>query len=94
MLAMSISEARRRLFELRERVVSDHDQVIMTHKNGNVVLISMAEWESYQETLRLLRDRPALRALLQSFDDHDAAQEDRGRSPEDVFKDLQFVSIL
>jgi prevent-host-death family protein len=86
MLAMSISEARQKLFELRERVVSDHDQVIMTHKNGNVVLISMAEWEAHQEALRLLRDEPALRALLQSFADHDAARENRGRSPEDVFK--------
>jgi antitoxin YefM len=88
MLAMSISEARQRLFELRERVVADHDQVILTHKNGNVVLISMEEWESYQETLRLLRDKAALRALLQSFIDHDAGQS-QGKLPAEIFTELQ-----
>ncbi|HEX9735230.1 MAG TPA: type II toxin-antitoxin system Phd/YefM family antitoxin [Thermoanaerobaculia bacterium] len=88
MEALSISEGRRRLLELREKVVSDHDQVILTHKNGNVVLISMGEWEAYRETELLLKDRAALRALLQSFDDHDAGRKGRGKSVDEVFSDL------
>ncbi len=32
MEALSISEGRKRLFELRERIVPDHVQVILTHK--------------------------------------------------------------
>ncbi|PJF20215.1 MAG: type II toxin-antitoxin system prevent-host-death family antitoxin, partial [Phototrophicales bacterium] len=64
MEAISISEARKRLFELRQQVVEDNDRVIMTHKQGNVVLISMDEWEAYQETMRLLNDKAALRALV------------------------------
>lgn len=88
MEALSISEGRRRLLELREKVVSDHDQVILTHKNGNVVLISMGEWEAYQETQRLLNDRAALKALLQSFEDHDAGRKTRGKWAGDVFSDL------
>ncbi len=87
MIAMSISEARQRLFELRERVVDDSDQVIMTHKNGNIVLISMAEWEAYQETARLLHDQAALRALLQSFEDHDKGTT-KGKTIEELFADL------
>jgi antitoxin YefM len=87
MEAISISEGRKRLFELRERVVDDHEQVIMTHKQGNVVLISMSEWEAYQETARLFRDKVALRALLDSFDAHDAG-ETSGKSIEEVFTDL------
>ena len=74
MEALSISEGRKRLFELREKIVSDHDQVILTHKGGNLVLISMDEWESNKETQRLLRDKEALKALIQSFDDHDSGK--------------------
>jgi antitoxin YefM len=87
MQAISISEGRKRLFELRELVVSDHEQVIMTHKQGNVVLISMDEWETYQETARLLRDQAALKALLQSFEDHDSGRS-TGKSVEDIFSNL------
>ncbi|MCI5151215.1 MAG: type II toxin-antitoxin system Phd/YefM family antitoxin, partial [Candidatus Electrothrix sp. MAN1_4] len=59
MQAVSISEARKRLFELRNQVVNDCEQVIITHKNGNMVIISMEEWEAYQETFRLLNDKEA-----------------------------------
>lgn len=87
MEAMSISEARQRLFELRQRVIEDNDQVIMTHKQGNVVLISMDEWEAYQETVRLLNDRAALQALVDSFAAHDTG-ETTGKSIADIFADL------
>ncbi len=87
MEAVSISEGRKRLFELRERVVNDHDQVIMTHKAGNMVLISMDEWEAYRETTRLLNDKAALKALVDSFAQHDAGQS-AGKTPEDIFTDL------
>jgi antitoxin YefM len=86
--ALSISEGRERLLELGKKVVSDHDQVILTHKTGNVVLISMEEWEAYRETQRLLMDKAALKALLQSFEDHDARKEGRGKSVDEVFSDL------
>ena len=87
MQVMSISEARKRLFELREHIVSDHDQVILTHKSGNIVLISMDEWESYNETVRLLRDKAALKSLIQSFEDHDKGTI-TGKPVEEVFSDL------
>ena len=87
MEAMSISEARQHLFELRQRVVDNSEQVIMTHKQGNVVLISMDEWEAYRETVRLLNDKAALRALVDSFAAHDAG-ETVGKSAADIFADL------
>ena len=87
MEALSISEARKRLFELRQRVVDDNDRVIITHKQGNVVLISMDEWEAYQETVRLLNDKAALKALVDSFAAHDAG-ETEGKTPDELFADL------
>jgi len=88
MVALSISEGRKRLLELRDKVVSDHDQVILTHESGNVVLISMEEWEAYRETERLFSDKAALKALLQSFEDHDAGKKERGKPVSEVFSDL------
>lgn len=85
--ALSISEGRKRLFELRDRVVSNHDQIILTHKMGNMVLISMDEWESYQETLLLLRDKETIKALVRSFEDHDM-EKSNGKGIEEVFSDL------
>lgn len=86
MEAMSISEARQRLFELRELVVDNQEAVIMTHKKGNAVLISMDEWEAYQETMRLLNDKATLQALVDSFAAHDAGI--LGKSVTEVFADL------
>lgn len=86
MEAMSISEARQRLFELRELVVDNQEAVIMTHKKGNAVLISMAEWEAYQETMRLLNDKTTLQALVDSFAAHDAGIP--AKSVSEVFADL------
>jgi antitoxin YefM len=88
MQAVSISEARKRLFELRNQVVNDCEQVIVTHKNGNMVIISMEEWEAYQETFRLLNDKEALQALLRSFDDREHGRV-AGKAPEDIFDDIE-----
>ena len=87
MQAISISEARKRLFELRKKVVDDHESVILTHKHGNIVMISMDEWESYQETFRLLNDKAALKALFQSFEDREHGLVE-GKTLEEVFTDV------
>ncbi len=87
MQTVSVSEAREQLADLCDTVVSDCDQIVLTRQNGNAVLISMAEWESHRETLRLLRDKAALKALIRSFEDHDAGISG-GKSPEEVFTDL------
>ena len=87
MEALSISEARKRLFELRQRVVDDNESVIMTHKQGNVVLLSMDEWEAYQETVRLLNDKVALKALVDSFVAHDA-RKTQAKMPDEIFSDV------
>lgn len=91
MEALSISEAQQRLFELRQIVVENQETIIMTHKQGDVVLISMSEWEAYQETVRLLNDKAALQALLDSFVAHDAGQT-IGKEPADIFTSFPSAS--
>ena len=87
MQAVTISEARKRLFEIREQVVNNHEEVLVTHKRGDIVLMSLDDWESYQETFRLLKDPAALKALFQSFEDRDRGIVN-GKAVDEIFSDL------
>ena len=87
MQTINISEAGARLPELCRIVAEDDEQVVLTREKGNVVMISMDEWEDYTETVRLLKDKAALKALLRSFEDHDSGKSE-GKSVREVFSDL------
>ena len=68
------SEARQNLAKLLDRVVKDNEPVIVARKKrGSVVLVSLAEWNSIQETLHLSSTRANARALREAID-----QADRG----------------
>lgn len=68
-----ITEAKARIAELADRVAREHDHFTIT-RNGraDVMLISVAEYESLQETLDLLSDGEALADLRQSREDFTA----------------------
>ncbi len=70
METIPITEAKARIAELAERVAREHDHFTIT-RNGRaeVMLISVAEYESMRETLDLLSDGEALADLRQSRDD-------------------------
>jgi antitoxin YefM len=70
METIPITEAKARIAELADRVARQHDHFTIT-RNGraDVMLISVAEYESLQETLDLLSDDEALADLRQSRDD-------------------------
>jgi antitoxin YefM len=70
METIPITEAKARIAELAERVARQHDHFTIT-RNGraDVMLISVAEYESMQETLDLLSDNDALADLRQSKED-------------------------
>jgi antitoxin YefM len=65
-----ITEAKARIAELADRVAREHDHFTIT-RNGraDVMLISVAEYESMQETLDILSDDEALADLRQSRED-------------------------
>ncbi|MFC7930385.1 type II toxin-antitoxin system Phd/YefM family antitoxin [Streptomyces cinereoruber] len=54
-MSISASEARATLFPLIERVNDDHEPVRITSRNGDAVLMSAADYDSWQETVHLLR---------------------------------------
>jgi len=70
METIPITEAKARIAELADRVARQHDHFTIT-RNGraDVMLISVAEYESMQETFDLLADDEALADLRQSRED-------------------------
>lgn len=70
METIPITEAKTRIAELADRVAREHDHFTIT-RNGraDVMLISVAEYESMQETLDILGDREAVEDLRQSRED-------------------------
>lgn len=65
-MSISASEARQRLFPLLEQVNTDHEPVRITSKAGDAVLMSAEDYDSWQETVYLLRSPENARRLMEA----------------------------
>jgi antitoxin YefM len=66
-MSISASEARKSLFPLIERVNTDHDPVRITSKAGDAVLMSADDYDSWQETVYLLRSPANAQRLMEAI---------------------------
>ncbi|HLI53520.1 MAG TPA: type II toxin-antitoxin system prevent-host-death family antitoxin [Acidimicrobiales bacterium] len=67
-MAISASEARSRLFPLIQQVNEDHIPVRISSKGGDAVLMSAADFDSWQETIYLLRSPANARRLMEAVE--------------------------
>jgi len=74
-VAVSASEARSRLFPLIQQVNDDHVPVRISSKAGDAVLMSAEDFDSWQETIYLLRSPANARRLMEAV-----ARDRSGRS--------------
>lgn len=65
-MSISASEARQRLFPLLQQVNTDHEPVRITSKGGDAVLMSADDYDSWQETVYLLRSPENARSLMEA----------------------------
>jgi antitoxin YefM len=86
-MTIGASEARLRLFSLIEEVNNDHIVKRISSKAGDAVLMSAQDYDSWQETVYLLRS-PANAAHLMA-----AVARDREGAPT-VVKDLHELSAM
>lgn len=66
-MSISASEARKTLFPLIERVNTDHDPVRITSNAGDAVLMSADDYDSWQETVYLLRSPANAQRLMEAI---------------------------
>ncbi len=68
MNALTYSQARNNLARTMDKVCDDHTPIIVTRKNQrSVVMISLEDYESLEETAYLLRSPRNARRLLDSI---------------------------
>ncbi len=65
-MSISASEARQRLFPLLVQVNTNHQPVRITSKAGDAVLMSADDYDSWQETVYLLRSPENARRLMEA----------------------------
>ncbi|WP_377271262.1 type II toxin-antitoxin system Phd/YefM family antitoxin [Peterkaempfera sp. SMS 1(5)a] len=65
-MTISASEARSRLFPLIQQVNDDHVPVRISSKAGDAVLMSAEDYDSWQETIYLLRSPANARRLMEA----------------------------
>lgn len=69
MNAITYTAAREQLASTMDRVCNDHDPVIITrNRDQAVVMLSLEDYESLQETAYLLRSPANAKRLLDSMD--------------------------
>ena len=82
MKALSYTALRRNLAKTMEKVCDDHEPIVITRKSESaVVMLSLEDYESLEETTYLLRSPKNLQRLVDSI-----AQLEQGKGLE---KDLQ-----
>ena len=65
-MTVTASEARARLFPLIQQVNDDHAPVRISSRNGDAVLMSAADYDSWQETIYLLRSPANAQRLMEA----------------------------
>ncbi|OIN81371.1 type II toxin-antitoxin system Phd/YefM family antitoxin [Mycobacterium malmoense] len=65
-MSISASEARQRLYPLLAQVNTDHQPVRITSKAGDAVLMSADDYDSWQETVYLLRSPKNAQRLMEA----------------------------
>ena len=70
-ITVSISDARKNLFKLRAKAVNSNIPVLITHKDGNVVMMSEADYANIMEHLHLAKDKVAMTALAEAAEDRE-----------------------
>lgn len=60
MASTSISKARTNLYKLVETTIKSHEPTIITTKDGDVVIVSLEDFEAMQESLTILQTMPGI----------------------------------
>ncbi len=83
MKALSYTALRRTLAKTMEKVCEDHEPIVITRKSeGAVVMLSLEDYESFEETTYLLRSPKNVKRLLESI-----AQLEQGKGLEKALQE-------
>ncbi len=88
MLHTSLENINNDLSSLLYHTIKSHEEVSISTPKGAVIMIAQDEYNSMQETLRLLNDKKSLKALLDSHQQRDENLKPKSYGVEEVFSDI------
>lgn len=74
MTTVSLDEAKQNLEKLIEQVIADAEPIVLSTDSGEVVLLSLDEFNSWKETLYLLTNPANAAHLRKSISEANAGQ--------------------
>jgi PHD/YefM family antitoxin component YafN of YafNO toxin-antitoxin module len=83
-----LQEASSNLPHIVEETLKNCDETLIVSDWGTVIMIDQDYWEEIPETLRLLRDKKSLAALLDGHQQRDKGFIPAGKTISEVFNDL------
>ena len=66
MKSISVSNARKDIYNIIEQTVANSEPVQITSKSGDVIMLSLNDWEAIQETLHLLQISGMRESILEA----------------------------
>mgnify|MGYP001557608321 CR=1 FL=1 len=63
MITAKVSDYRSHLSTFHKKVISDHDPLLISGKDGNVVILPEDDYENLIETIYILRDKLTMKSL-------------------------------
>ncbi len=89
MLSTTLEKANNDFKSIVYHTLLSHEEVSIASDKGAVVLLTQEDYESMQETLRLLSDKKPLKALLDAHQQRDNDEPLKSYNVAEVFSDLQ-----
>ena len=89
MLSITLENANSNLQNMVYHALDSSEEITIASNRGAVVMIAQDDYNSMQETLRLLQDKKSLKALLHSHQLRDNGEAIKSYSVSEVFSDLQ-----
>ena len=87
MVSVTLNNAVGNLPKIIADTISNQEETVIVTDDGAVVMLSQENWDGMLETLRLLKDKRSLKALLDG-QTRRKQEINQGKSPEEIFYDL------
>lgn len=88
MRTITLSNARKDLFRLRDEVSDSHNPVILTHKAGNVVMLPEDDYWNIVEHFHIMRDKLTMKAIEDAIRDR-SEEKETYKAPEELLNELE-----
>lgn len=89
MKTVTIEQAMTDLIDMIKNSLKTREEISIATNDGAVIILPQEDYESMQETLKLLMDKKSLHALLKAQSEREDGIIPKSYDVEDVFDDLQ-----